>query len=225
MILLILLLFFPISVYATDYTKIKNLFDPSILENAKVNEKSKKSQNIDFILYGIIDSGNVKKVIIKPKFITPNIKKYLNKRNYIELSVNQEVQGIKLIKIDNDTAVFKKGDSIVTLKVFQEPKNDRKALSFNSNSSPLIINTIPQNISSKKGKKINQPKSKTIHFKTVTPKRSIKKAKVKKNAKKPVVNPFLELLKGRKGVHVIKNNPSKPTTNPFLELIKRLQKK
>jgi len=227
MILIILILIFPISLYATDYTKIKNLFDPSILESAETTKNINKNQNFDFILYGIINSGKVKKVIIKPKFINPKIKKLLNKRNYIELTINQEIQGIKLINIDNDTAVFKKGNSIVKLKVFEEPKSDRRAISYKSNPSPLIVNTPPKKGSPQKVRNLH----KLPHLKSLSKRKNIKQPLInvknkKNNIKKPVVNPFLELLRKRnKGVHVIKNNPSTPAKNPFLELIKRLQKK
>ncbi len=225
------LLLFIILINATlvfSQNEIKNIFDPNNLNSSKETSNSTEvTKDFDFILYGIIDTGKIKKVIIKPKSFLRISKNKLDKHNYVILKVGESYEDIKLISVDNNTAKFKKGEDIYSLRVFQNKKNDR--ISIRKKESPTIINVnkavrhnIPKinkkpvfrnnkNIISKKIKRKNIKKRNATH--KISP----------KNKKNLNTNPFLEILRRSKKYN---NSPSStPVTNPFLQLLQQQRRK
>ncbi len=204
--------------------EIKNIFDPNNLRNEEEPSSDQKiSKNFDFILYGIINTGKIKKVILKPKTFSKDIKNKLNNHEYIILKVGETFQNIKLISIDNDTAKFKKGEEIYSVRVFQNEKYDR--IITKKTTSPKIINTTfpstyQKNINSKKN--IKNSKIKKLNIKTKKIKKEKRKSSIPKqqNNNRGNNNPFLEILK-----KMNKNkSSSSPGTNPFLNLINQRRK-
>ena len=221
-ILVFMILILQVFILHADINGIKNLFDPSILENKK-NSSQKSSPAPDFILYGIINTGKVKKVLLKPKRLTPKIKDKLNKRGYIVLNLNEEVDGIKFIGIDNNSAIFKKGENIVKLDVFEEPKADRPKISQKNSQGPLIISSKPQKIATQKReitpvKVLNKPTYKNQRKPQVPQVVKSKVTKPKRTSHRPI-NPFIELL--RRAAKQNRNKSTQPVENPFLMLLRK----
>ncbi len=207
--------------------EIKNIFDPNNLNSSKeTNTSAEVTKDFDFTLYGIIDTGKVKKAIIRPKSFLRGSQDKLDKHNYVILKVGESYQNIKLISIDNNTAKFKKGENIYSIRVFQNKKNDR--ISIRKKESPTIINVnkpvkhkIPKiNKKSiyKNNKNLREKKIKREHIK----KRKIENKKSVNNKNNPRTNPFLEILKRSQKQN---NSPSTPATNPFLQLLQQQRRK
>ncbi len=208
--------------------EIKNIFDPNNLNSSKeTNNSTEVTKDFDFILYGIIDTGKVKKVIIKPKSFLRISKNKLDKHNYVILKVGESYEDIKLISVDNNTAKFKKGEDIYSLRVFQNKKNDRISIRRKESSTIINVNKHVKYNIPKINKKPVFKNNKNFIGKKVN-KKNIKKRNAThkispKNKKNLNTNPFLEILRRSKKYN---NSPSStPVTNPFLQLLQQQRRK
>ncbi len=206
-----------------------DIFSPSNLSgiNVKNNSKNEISKIKEFTLYGIINTKNVKAVIIKPKRITSEIRELRNRRGYIILHLKDKIYKYELVKIEKNIAFFKKDEKILKLSVFNEEKKDRVRVASKTNGPKVIaqppsgaINPFIKNVVNKKTLSKNK-KGKVVIFNKKNKKKIFNKKSSNiikhKTGKKNIKNPFLELLERAK-----KNNKNSvaPPENPFLKLLR-----
>jgi hypothetical protein len=206
-----------------------DIFSPDNLKgiNSEKLQKNDLSKINEFTLYAIINTEKVKKVIIKPKKPTKEVKEFKNRRGYVILNLNDKIYDYQLIKIANNIAFFKQGEKILKLSVFNEEKKDRKRIAEKNNGPQVIAPpplVPPASVKFKTTKKTNsniRKKSANGSKKTNTKKSKISNITNKNTTtiQKKAANPFLELIKKAKTTKSNKPNNT-PTKNPFLQLFK-----